>query len=147
MKRRSGNGYRNGIKALILACVGLSLSGLLVGFNLLMGGLLMGGADEYQVPTAPQGVMASEGTEEGKVVVSWQDATGATSYLVYRALAEDAVPVVVATVAETTYEDMAVEADVVYWYWVRACNDMGCSPLSSPDSCSPGAGEEPPPPL
>ncbi|MDD3748536.1 MAG: hypothetical protein PHX35_04185 [Candidatus Bipolaricaulis anaerobius] len=101
-----------------------------------------------QVPSAPEDVTASDETEDGKVVVSWQAVAGATSYLIYRALAADAAPLLVGTVTETTYEDTAVEADTAYWYWVRACNETGCSPLSSPDSGSPGAGgdEEPPPP-
>lgn len=100
-----------------------------------------------QVPAAPQGVTASDGTEAGKVVVTWQAATGATNYLVYRATAADAPPSLVTGVTETTYADTAVQSGTTYWYWIRACNNSGCSPLSNPDSGSPGTnGEEPPPP-
>ncbi|MEN3009751.1 MAG: hypothetical protein ABDI20_01995 [Candidatus Bipolaricaulaceae bacterium] len=95
---------------------------------------------------APQNVQASDGTEPGKVVVTWQAVQGATHYLVYRALSQDGDYTHLATVAATTYEDADVEPGKTYWYRVRACNAQGCSVLSDPDSGTPGEGEAPPPP-
>ncbi len=100
-----------------------------------------------QVPPAPQELTASDGTENGKVVVTWQAVSGAVNYLVYRALSADGTPALLATVEETTYEDTAVTVGTTYWYWVRACNASGCGPLAGPESGTPGGnGEEPPPP-
>ena len=100
-----------------------------------------------QAPPPPTGVQATDGTEAGKVVVTWQAPTGALNYLVYRALSQEAPPLFLSLVEEATYTDSAVQPNTTYWYWVRACNAAGCSALSQPDSGSPGAqGEEPPPP-
>lgn len=101
-----------------------------------------------QVPSAPQGLAIAEDSAPGTIALNWEASAGATSYLVHRALAEDATPALLATVTETTYEDTAVQAGTTYWYWVRACNDSGCSPLSEPASGEPAAngGEQPPPP-
>lgn len=95
---------------------------------------------------APQNVQASDGTEPGKIVVTWDPVEGATHYLVYRALSQEDDPSFLATVTTTSYEDTDVEEETTYWYWVRACNAHGCSTLSDPDSGTPGIGEEPPPP-
>jgi len=95
---------------------------------------------------APRNVQASDGTEPGKIVVTWQAVSGATHYLVYRALSEDGDYGHIATVSTTSYEDTNVQAGTTYWYRVRACNAQGCSGLSDPDSGTPGAGEEEPPP-
>lgn len=95
---------------------------------------------------APQNVQASDGTEPGKVVITWSAVTGATHYLVYRATSEDGDYSLIATVTATSYEDMDVTEGTTYWYRVRACNAQGCSSLSAADSGTPGAGEEPPPP-
>ncbi len=95
---------------------------------------------------APQGVTASDGEHAGKVVVTWQAVTGASHYLVYRALAQEATPELLGSTETTTYEDENVEQGTTYWYWVRACDTTGCSPLSQPDSGSPGEEEGPPPP-
>lgn len=99
------------------------------------------------LPT-PQSVQASDGTEPGKVVITWQAVSGATHYLVYRAASEDGDYGVIATVTATSYEDTNVEEGTTYWYRVRACNAQGCSMLSPADSGTPGAGggEVPPPP-
>lgn len=95
---------------------------------------------------APQNVQASDGTYPGKIVVTWDPVTGATHYLVYRALGEERDYSFLATVNATSYEDNDVEAGKTYWYRVRACNAQGCSVLSQPDSGTPGEGEQPPPP-
>ena len=99
-----------------------------------------------QTLPAPQNVRATDGTEPGKVVVTWDEVSGATHYLVYRALEEAGEYSLLATVTETRYEDQAVEQGKTYWYKVRACNAQGCSPLSAADSGTPGEEEVPPPP-
>ena len=94
----------------------------------------------------PQNVQASDGTHPDKVVITWDPVPGATHYLVYRAPSEEGDYSVLATVTTTSYEDSQVEPGKTYWYRVRACNAQGCSVLSSPDSGTPGEGEQPPPP-
>lgn len=95
---------------------------------------------------APQNVQASDGTYPDKVVVTWDPVSGATHYLVYRALSEEGEYSFLASVTTTSYEDSDVEPGKTYWYRVRACNAQGCSVLSQADSGAPGEGEQPPPP-
>lgn len=87
----------------------------------------------------PEDVSATDGTEEGMIVVSWAAVEDATSYLVYRAPEEDDTYVLLGSTTDTSYEDSEVEAETTYWYRVRACDGLGCSPLS--DAASGSAAE------
>jgi len=85
-------------------------------------------------PPKPEGLQASQGTYSNKVVISWNEMPGATSYQVFR----DPSPqpgcqglcVLESDVRETVYEDALVRAGLRYRYAIRACNTWGCSELS-----------------
>ncbi len=69
----------------------------------------------------PSALTASKGEHENKVVLTWSPVENAIGYEVYRATSsvlDEAERI--ATVTALTYTDVAVVADVVYYYWVRA---------------------------
>ncbi|HEC63330.1 MAG TPA: fibronectin type III domain-containing protein, partial [Candidatus Acetothermia bacterium] len=94
----------------------------------------------------PQGLTATDEEHPDKVVVTWEEVAEASSYLLYRAPAEEGTYQLLAETEDTSYEDLAVVPGTEYWYRVRACNEQGCSALSEPDSGSAGGGAGPPPP-
>lgn len=85
-------------------------------------------------PSVPTGVSATDGAYTDRVRVTWDEALGATSYEVWRDVARDGPYNLRATVTGTTYDDRDASPGVVYWYKVKACNALGCSAFSAPDS-------------
>ncbi len=85
-------------------------------------------------PAAPLGVTASDGTYLDKVLVSWQQSAGATSYEVYRSATTTVPSTALASgIASLSYNDTSANAGKKYNYWVKACNSLGCS-LSASNS-------------
>lgn len=78
------------------------------------------------VPSAPTGVAASDGTSEDHVEITWTAVSGATSYKVLR----DGV-VIASGVTAVSYLDTAAVAPTVYSYTVKAVNAAGASTASS----------------
>ena len=80
------------------------------------------------VPDTVTGVSASNGTYADKVLLSWNSATGATSYEIYRctsnSIASCGSPL---TDTSNPYDDVNAVAGVTYHYRVKACNSAGCS--------------------
>ncbi|MDY6845980.1 MAG: hypothetical protein SVP52_02460, partial [Chloroflexota bacterium] len=94
-------------------------------------------ASTVAVPSPPSGVSASDGTYTDKVRISWAKTVGAAHYEVYRTVT-DSPPDNGATpltdeILVTTYDDYTTEPNQLYFYWVKACNDAGCSEYSEPD--------------
>lgn len=87
----------------------------------------------YRRLAAPGGLFASDGAYTNKVVVSWADVDGASSYYVYRSTAGGSAGVVYHT-AGTEYEDNTVTESVEYTYYVQATNSICGSVLSSGES-------------
>lgn len=87
------------------------------------------------VPAVPTGVLASDGSYNNKVGISWDTMRNAARYQVYRNTANDAATAVSlgATVEGVFYDTTAV-AGQNYFYWVRAENGQGASGLSASDS-------------
>lgn len=85
-------------------------------------------------PPKPEGLQATQGTYPDKIVISWNEMPGATSYQVFR----DPSPqpgcqglcILASDVRETFYEDDQVRPGMRYRYAIRACNRFGCSELS-----------------
>ena len=92
---------------------------------------------------APTGLSASDGDYSGMIVITWDRVQGAEYYEVYRSLEENGDYDVLGKADTTLFEDKEVEANVTYWYKVRACNDEYCGPFSDADS---GWAEEDVPP-
>ncbi|MDP2991652.1 MAG: VCBS repeat-containing protein, partial [Kiritimatiellota bacterium] len=85
---------------------------------------------------APTNVSASKGTYTDKIRITWNSASNATSYQVWRntsnvsnsATKFDTEP------ASATFDDTNVSVGVVYYYWVKSKNTVGASGFSSSDS-------------
>lgn len=86
------------------------------------------------VAQVPTGVSATDGTYTDRVRVTWTASLGATSYQVWRDVAQGGPYNLRGTVTGTTYDDLDAAPGVVYWYRVKACNAAGCSAFSAPDS-------------
>ena len=89
------------------------------------------------VPSRPSGVSASDGTYMDKVLISWSETEGAAHYEVYRTVTNSPsdngdIPLT-DEILVTTYDDYITEPNQLYYYWVKACNEAGCSDYSDPD--------------
>lgn len=84
-------------------------------------------------PQTPQNVSATDGTETGSVVITWDSTPGAERYEVYWADSLRDSKTLAGKTSETSYEDTNVVSDNVYYYWVRAFNQYGASAYSTPD--------------
>jgi len=86
-------------------------------------------------PSPPTGVSASDGTYTGKVQVSWNASSGATSYEIWRSTKKNSrFASRIAEVVSSPYDDTSVPAGTTYWYWVKAVNSIGTSDFSGGDS-------------
>lgn len=87
-------------------------------------------------PLAPTGLTA-QGLD-GQVLLSWDSATGATSYVVKRSVAPGGPYVVVANrVTSVVYRDVTVINGTTYYYVVSSVNSAGASDESSEASATP----------
>ncbi|HSQ56596.1 MAG TPA: glycoside hydrolase family 44 protein, partial [Gemmata sp.] len=86
-------------------------------------------------PAAPTGLKATAG--DSRVTLSWNSATGATSYNVYRGTASGGETLLQSGITSTGYLDTAVTNGTTYYYRVSAVNDAGEGALSSEVSATP----------
>jgi fibronectin type 3 domain-containing protein len=92
------------------------------------------GSDGTELPS-PTGVIASDGTFNDRVRLTWQAATGASAYRVFRATRNDSASAsLLATVTATTFEDTDALPGTTYFYWVRSAAGDRVSAFSAPDS-------------
>ncbi len=90
---------------------------------------------QVTIPSAPGGVSASDGTYTDKVRISWNAATGATSYKVYRNTSNRSSSATqIGTAAASPYDDLTATVGTTYYYFVKACNSAGCSGFSASNS-------------
>ena len=81
---------------------------------------------------SPSGVSASDGTYNSKVGVSWSAVSGATSYEVWRNTSNTSSGAIkLGTVPALVYDDTTAIPGTSYYYWVKACNSIGCSNFST----------------
>jgi hypothetical protein len=80
-------------------------------------------------PPPPEEVTASDGTFFHKVSVSWEPASDAAYYQVYRNYENDFTSATKLTKCPVwnPFDDCTVPADEQFYYWVVACNALGCS--------------------
>ena len=86
----------------------------------------------YRKLTAPGNVAATDGSSTANVTVTWDAATGATSYKVFRSANETETHTGETDLGtqSTPFADAAATPGQKYWYWVKAVDD---SPASESD--------------
>ncbi|TFH35471.1 MAG: hypothetical protein E4G99_07215 [Anaerolineales bacterium] len=87
----------------------------------------------WRTPAAPGNIQASDGTYTDKIHISWNAVAGATSYNLYRYIADTGIPNLIASPSGTTYDDTAPAPGRDYWYWLETCVGVNCSALSEND--------------
>ncbi|MBI3987663.1 MAG: PKD domain-containing protein, partial [Lentisphaerae bacterium] len=87
-------------------------------------------------PSAPLNLSATDGAYTDRVRVTWDAATNATGYVLYRHTANNSgtATAIVSGVAGTLCDDTSATAGIVYYYWVKATNAAGASSFSSGDT-------------
>ena len=93
---------------------------------------------KWPVPSAPEGLNASDGMYDDKVVLTWNAARYAARYRVWRGepalrRSDDAPSWSTDVYAATTFVDATVAAGTTYVYWVQAGNTSGWSHNSDRD--------------
>ena len=85
-------------------------------------------------PGIPTNVIATNGTYIDRVGITWNPVSGATYYEVYRADSANGVRTRLGNPSGTTFDDTTTIANAIYYYWVKACNNHGCSDYSISDT-------------
>lgn len=88
-----------------------------------------------KTPIPPAGVVASDGTYRGRVLVSWNGVPGVTGYEIFRATSLTGTKTKLQSVPGTTesYND-AVSTTTKYYYFVRAVINNNPGPYGAPDT-------------
>ena len=86
------------------------------------------------VPAVPTNVQASDGTYTTEVLISWPAVPGASYYQIYRADTQDGTKTLFGSPTNPSFDDTSAVTDTIYYYWVRACDQTGCSDFSTPDT-------------
>lgn len=99
------------------------------------------------VPSAPTGVSASDSDYANKVGVMWDTMRGATTYRIFRNTVNNSGSATeVGQSASNQFLDTTATPGQTYFYWVRAENGGGNSPMSNSDQGTRGVlGESPGP--
>ncbi len=94
--------------------------------------------DGTQPPPAPTGLAAEDGQSCGAIALSWSAAAGADTYEVWRNTVNNSgtATQIALGLTQTNYDDATAASQTNYFYWVKACNDGGCSPFSAGDAGS-----------
>jgi hypothetical protein len=85
-------------------------------------------------PSAPTGVLASDGTYTDRVRITWNASANATAYEIWRGTSSSssaAKKISATDVTTTTYDDTSALGGTTYYYWVKAKNAAGTSGFSS----------------
>jgi hypothetical protein len=87
-----------------------------------------------RIPSAPESVLASDGTYTDRVEVTWSPSEKATSYTVYRSISRWGWKTTLGSTSVTLYNDTTAIPGKTYYYWVKASNSLGSSRFSSFDA-------------
>lgn len=86
-------------------------------------------------PSVPTGLSASDGSDTGKVEITWNEVTWATSYELWRNTTGNTNSVsLITSQAGTNYADNTTVPGALYYYWVKAVNYTDTSPMSGSNS-------------
>ena len=84
-------------------------------------------------PTSPTGVTASDDLPD-KVHINWNAVSDADYYEVYRAASSTGSKTKLGSPTGAAWDDTTAAVGTTYYYWVKACNENGCSDYSDYDS-------------
>jgi hypothetical protein len=89
-----------------------------------------------QPPSAPTGMLATDGAYTDKVMVYWEYVDNADFYTVYRNTinSTSGAEELLSGHLSSPFEDTVTVSGQLYYYWVVACNAAGCSDYSLPDT-------------
>lgn len=91
--------------------------------------------DCYATPSQVANVVATDGDECDRVIVTWDGVSGAVDYTVWRSASSDPnTATEVGTTTALTLDDTTVTPEVTYYYWVVAANDCHSSAYGTPDT-------------
>lgn len=80
---------------------------------------------------SPTNVAASDGTVYGKVRITFEPTGDGEYYLIFRNNSDNHVgEAQIGNQSSNQFEDIYSSAGITYYYWVRACNVIGCSDYS-----------------
>jgi len=89
------------------------------------------------VLTAPTGVLATDGTYNDKVIITWNGVGGADYYQVYRNIVNSTIDatLIADSISLRTFDDLTAEPETEYYYWLKACKTQvqECSDYSTFD--------------
>ncbi len=86
--------------------------------------------------SAPNILNASDGTFTNKVEITWDESVGATKFLVYHSITNNASTAVNISgeIANTNFNDIATLPGQLYYYWIKAGNINGWSDFGASES-------------
>jgi len=92
--------------------------------------------DSGFILSPPANVAATDGTFSDRVRVTWDPATGASGYHVWRNTTNNpGTATRIATgIGDTTYDDTSAWFGTTYYYWVTSSNSSGTSSFSTADT-------------
>ena len=93
---------------------------------------------EVPIPSPPINLIASYGSYQYKVNITWDSSPHATHYEVYRSDTFLGEKILLDSVSSTSYDDYDVDEGEDYNYWIKACNSSGCSDFSDSTFGFPG---------
>jgi fibronectin type 3 domain-containing protein len=92
-------------------------------------------ATPQAAPSAPTKVSATDGTLKDRIRVTWNAASRASDYTIWRSSSSRSSDAALLNVSTTTtYDDTSATAGTVYYYWVKARNATGSSGFSTANS-------------
>jgi predicted secreted protein len=92
-----------------------------------------GYASSCAVPSVPTSVSATDGTYNDHIRVTWDLASGATGYEVWRNTSNNSGSASKLGDYTSPFDDSSVTTGTMYYYWVKAKNSCGTSGFSSSD--------------
>ena len=87
-------------------------------------------------PLPPTDLSASDGEFPDKVRLTWTASDGAADYQVFRNTSDSHTNQLNLSESHpaSPFDDQQANPGVTYYYWVKACNAVGCSDYSPPDT-------------
>jgi len=91
-------------------------------------------SNEEAPPARPDSITATEGTFADRIAVGWASSKSTDSYTLFRGATSNfnSSSEISSTIITNYYEDTSITTATKYYYWVKACNTVGCSDETGP---------------